>query len=68
MATTASGMKRARTNRRKYGKNYYKKIGAEGGRVGRTGGFYHLKVSGQTEKLKAIAKQARATQLEAGRG
>lgn len=33
-------LKAARTNREKYGKDFYKEIGAKGGRNGHTGGFY----------------------------
>ena len=38
--TKAGGQAAARTNKEKYGPDFYKKIGAEGGKVGRTGGFY----------------------------
>ena len=34
------GRKAAQTNKRKYGENWYKEIGAKGGRNGHTGGFY----------------------------
>ncbi len=41
MAGTLSGGKSAvETNKRKYGADYYAKIGAMGGKKGRTGGFY----------------------------
>ena len=33
------GLKCAETNRQRYGKDWYSKIGAIGGRVGHTGGF-----------------------------
>ena len=40
MAGTYEGGKAAAaTNKRKYGADYYAKIGAKGGRLGRTGGF-----------------------------
>jgi general stress protein YciG len=38
--TKAGGMKAAATNKAKYGKDFYSKIGATGGKLGRTGGFY----------------------------
>lgn len=38
--TKAGGAKAAATNKAKYGPDYYKNIGAEGGRNGHTGGFY----------------------------
>jgi hypothetical protein len=41
MAGTVDGGKRAAlTNKKKYGKDFYGKIGAIGGRKGRTGGFF----------------------------
>ncbi len=38
--TTAGGAKAAATNKNKYGKDFYARIGAMGGKLGRTGGFY----------------------------
>lgn len=38
--TKAGGKQAAATNRTKYGADFYSKIGAMGGKVGRTGGFY----------------------------
>lgn len=41
MAGTISGGAKARdTNRKKYGKDFYARIGAMGGKMGHTGGFY----------------------------
>jgi uncharacterized protein len=37
--TKAGGMKAAATNKARYGKNFYAKIGAKGGKLGTTGGF-----------------------------
>ena len=37
--TVYGGKKAAATNRKRYGKNFYKNIGAKGGRLGTTGGF-----------------------------
>ena len=37
--TNEGGQAAARTNKRKYGSDFYAKIGAKGGRLGRTGGF-----------------------------
>lgn len=40
MAGTVSGGKAAAaTNKAKYGKDFYAKIGAKGGKLGKTGGF-----------------------------
>ncbi len=38
--TKAGGKAAAETNKRKYGADFYARIGAKGGRLGRTGGFY----------------------------
>ncbi len=38
--TKAGGRAAAATNKNKYGSDFYAKIGAKGGKVGRTGGFY----------------------------
>ena len=41
MAGTVSGGRRAaKKNMKKYGKDFYAKIGAKGGKKGHTGGFY----------------------------
>lgn len=37
--TKAGGIKAAATNKKKYGKDFYKVNGAKGGRNGHTGGF-----------------------------
>ena len=38
--TKVGGTKAAATNKSKYGKDFYAKIGAKGGKKGVTGGFY----------------------------
>ncbi|MBI2008818.1 hypothetical protein HYS84_00215 [Candidatus Saccharibacteria bacterium] len=38
--THAGGAKAAATNKTKYGKDFYARIGAMGGKMGHTGGFY----------------------------
>ena len=38
--TKAGGVKAAETNKKKHGSDFYAKIGAKGGQLGRTGGFY----------------------------
>ncbi len=38
--TKAGGKAAAETNKKKYGADFYAKIGAKGGRLGKTGGFY----------------------------
>jgi general stress protein YciG len=38
--TKAGGQAAAKTNKAKYGSDFYAKIGAKGGALGKTGGFY----------------------------
>ncbi len=38
--TKAGGVKAAETNKKKHGADFYAKIGAKGGALGTTGGFY----------------------------
>lgn len=38
--TRIGGQNAARTNKKRYGKNFYSRIGQKGGKIGRTGGFY----------------------------
>jgi hypothetical protein len=38
--TKAGGQAAAKTNKTKYGSDFYAKIGAKGGKLGKTGGFY----------------------------
>jgi general stress protein YciG len=38
--TKDGGAKAAATNKSKYGSDFYARIGASGGKVGRTGGFF----------------------------
>ena len=38
--TKAGGKAAAETNKKKYGPDFYAKIGAKGGVVGKTGGFF----------------------------
>lgn len=38
--TKAGGRAAAATNKAKYGPDFYAKIGAKGGKLGRTGGFF----------------------------
>lgn len=38
--TIAGGKKASETNRKLYGEDYYVRLGAKGGVVGHTGGFY----------------------------
>lgn len=38
--TKEGGQAAAKTNKEKYGSDFYKKIGSKGGKLGKTGGFY----------------------------
>lgn len=38
--TKLGGLKAAKTNKKKHGKNFYREIGRKGGRASTTGGFY----------------------------
>lgn len=53
--TSKGGKKTAKINRKKYGKDFYQRIGAKGGRNGHTGGFASDKVGkdGLTGKQRA---------------
>jgi general stress protein YciG len=39
VGTKAGGLKAAATNKKKHGKDFFKKIGSKGGQNGHTGGF-----------------------------
>ena len=47
--------KAARTLRRKYGRDYFHRIGKSGGSKGKTGGFHHMMINGQMDKLRAAS-------------
>jgi len=63
--TKAGGLKAAATNRAKYGKNFYAKIGAVGGRLGRTGGFYANRELARVAGRKGGLKSRRARKVSA---
>lgn len=56
------GRKAAQTNKRKYGENWYREIGAKGGRNGHTGGFYVNRALARVAGAKGgrISKRGRA--------
>lgn len=43
MQTREGAIKAAKRNKERFGKDFYKKIGAIGGKKGHTGGFYNNK-------------------------
>ncbi|MBI4033913.1 hypothetical protein HY379_02840 [Candidatus Saccharibacteria bacterium] len=55
--TQLGGAKAATTNKTKYGKDFYARIGAMGGKAGHTGGFYAnrdlARVAGRAGGLKS---------------
>lgn len=63
--TKKGGQAAARTNRAKYGADFYAKIGAAGGAKGRNGGFASDKVGkdGLTGKQRAAAAGARGGRI-----
>lgn len=63
--TKAGGQAAAATNRSKYGTDFYAKIGAQGGKKGRTGGFGSDKVGedGLTGKQRAALAGARGGRI-----
>jgi len=63
--TKAGGQAAAATNRSKYGSDFYAKIGAQGGKKGRTGGFGSDKVGedGLTGKQRAALAGARGGRI-----
>ncbi len=55
--TLAGGKAAALTNKAKFGADFYAKIGAIGGRNGRTGGYWYKKyVVGDTESVSRAGK------------
>lgn len=54
--TKTGGAKAAETNKRKYGPDFYARIGREGGKKGHTGGFYYSKVNGHNWHKEAGRK------------
>lgn len=57
--TKAGGAKAAATNKRKYGKEFYARIGQVGGRLGRTGGFYNNREAARLAGAKGGRKSKR---------
>ena len=54
--TVRGGKKAAETNKKFHGDDFYKKIGAIGGRNGHTGGFAYSKAHGLTTHIEAGRK------------
>lgn len=55
------GLKAAKTNKRKYGRNYYRRIGKLGGKKGTTGGFHYMMINNR-DRLKEISSAGGSVQ------
>ena len=62
--TKAGGLAAAKTNKEKYGDDFYGKIGRKGGSLGRTGGFF---ANRETARI-AGAKGGRVSRRGASNG
>lgn len=60
--TKEGGEMAARTNKELYGADFYTKIGAKGGKKGRTGGFWANRELARTAGAKGGAKSRRTKQ------
>ena len=58
-ATREGGLKAAKKNKQLYGEDFYKKIGAKGGRAGNTGGFYANRELAREAGRKGGSKSSR---------
>lgn len=65
--TKAGGKKTAATNKRLHGEDFYKKIGAKGGRNGHTGGFAANPALARVAGAKG-GKKSRRTGVKNGQG
>lgn len=65
MAGTLNGGLKARdVNKERYGKDFYKRIGAIGGKRGHTGGFYANRELARTAGAKGGAISRRGKQIK----
>ena len=65
--TKAGGKKAAATNKERWGEEFYKNIGAKGGRNGRTGGFYANRELARIAGAKG-GRKSRRTGIKNGEG
>jgi len=58
--TKIGGQRAAATNKERYGEDFYQKIGAKGGKMGRTGGFFAnrelARIAGHRGGIKSTRK------------
>lgn len=64
--TKTGGKSAAATNKAKYGADFYAKIGAKGGKVGRTGGFFANRELARVAGAKGgrISRRSKKTEAE----
>jgi general stress protein YciG len=55
--TIEGGAKASATNKAKYGSDFYKRIGATGGKNSNTGGFAYMKANGMVDKIKEAGRR-----------
>jgi general stress protein YciG len=55
--TQMGGQKAAATNKAKYGSDFYRRIGAQGGAASGTGGFYHAKLQGREDFIREAGRR-----------
>ena len=66
--TKLGALKAAETNKRKYGEDFYRLIGAKGGKASKNGGFAYSKAHGLTTHIEAgrkggkISKRGKASE------
>ena len=63
--TVAGGKASAATNKKRYGANFYAVIGAKGGKLGRTGGFYANRELARLAGAKGGRKSRRGKSVKA---
>ncbi len=60
------GIKAAATNKDRHGKDFYARIGAVGGKNGRTGGFASTALLCDCERIDELHKKARCAGVRGG--
>jgi general stress protein YciG len=59
--TKNGGIQAAKTNKERHGEDFYAKIGAKGGKLGKTGGFYANRELAREAGRKGGAKSRRTS-------
>lgn len=63
--TKAGGKAAAATNKQKYGSDFYARIGSQGGKLGKTGGFFANRELARAAGAKGGRKSRRGSSKEA---